>query len=49
MDKAKEILIKNFNNMETNFTGTILVMSGNGGKDASNKGFFCLETETGDE
>jgi hypothetical protein len=49
MDKAKEILIKSFNNMETNFTGTILVMSGYGGKDENNKGFFCLETKVGDE
>ena len=49
MDKAKELLIKSFNNMETNFTGTILVMSGNGGKDVSNKGYFCLETDKGDE
>jgi hypothetical protein len=33
---SKEILIKSFNDMETNFTGTILVMRGNGGKDVSN-------------
>ncbi len=49
MDQTKEILKKRFDNHETNFTGTILVMSGHGGKDVNEKGFFCLETDKGDE
>jgi hypothetical protein len=42
MDTAEQILINSFNDMETNSTGTILVMSGNGGKDVNNEGYFCF-------
>jgi hypothetical protein len=35
MDQTKEILKKRFDNFGTNFTGTILVMSGHGGKDVN--------------
>jgi hypothetical protein len=40
MSQTKEILKKRFDNYETNFTGTILLISGNGGKDVNNKGYF---------
>ncbi len=49
MDQTKEILKKRFDNYETNFTGTILIMSGHGGKNNDKKGFFLLETDEGDE
>jgi hypothetical protein len=48
MDQTIEVLKKRFDNFGTNFTGTILLMSGHGGK-LNNKGFFCLETDKGDE
>ena len=49
MSQTKEILKKRFDNYGTNCTGTILIMSGHGGKDVNDKGFFCLETDVGDE
>ena len=49
MNDAKEILKKRFDNFGTEFTGTILIMSGHGGKDDNLKGFFCLETDKGYE
>jgi hypothetical protein len=45
MSQTKEILKKRFDNYGTNCTGTILIMSGHGGKDVNDKGFFCLETD----
>ena len=49
MNQAKEILKKRFDNYGTDCTGTILIRSGQGGKDVNLKGFFCLETDKGDE
>ncbi len=48
-EDPKAILKNRFNNFETNFTGTIFMMSGHGGKDINQKGFFCLEPDKGDE
>jgi hypothetical protein len=45
LNQVKEILRKKFENYGTNYAGTILIMSGDGGKDVNNKGFFCLETD----
>jgi hypothetical protein len=49
MDQTKEILKKRFDNYGTDFTGTILIMSGHGGMDVNLKGYFCIETDKGDE
>ncbi len=45
MDEIKDMLKKRFNNYGTDFTGTLLVMSGHGGYDDNRKGMFILETD----
>jgi hypothetical protein len=49
MEQTKNILKKRFDNFKTDFTGTILIMSGHGSMDSNQRGFFCIETEKGDE
>jgi|NOAtaT_7_FD_contig_71_1426964_length_441_multi_2_in_0_out_0_1 hypothetical protein len=48
MDQTKDILKKRFDNFQTDYTGTMLIMSGHGSMDSNQKGFFCIETEKGD-
>ncbi len=45
MVDIRTMLKNRFGNLGTNFTGTILMMSGHGGKDVNQKGFFRLETK----
>ncbi len=55
LEATKEILKQKFNNYDkekgnkTNFSGTILVLSGHGGKDFGQKGYFLLETTDGEK
>ncbi len=40
MEQTKNILKKRFDNFKTDFTGTILIMSGHGSMDSNQRGFF---------